>query len=286
MKVSVPRAYYLALKNRPHLQNRFEEVSTRLSSAGFKSQLHTFVACLREGKAAINMSIPRCNHFLKSGQWLNIYEVVAKETGKTGIELLLEVKNRIPHWYSQRRKLDELFGFRRDTHFASLNIGGGGAQRYGVCCVIFDLSHWEPYYTCYGGDSIRACFDADGNKILSDTDILKYFAPGIDVHSVAVIRHEDYLQNPQPGINLVDLRGIIEASDSLLEYHLHGKIGRSHIEKIILPGDKRNHYWNLALRSNSIPPPWPQEFDIVPHFLELVKLIDSYNIPLVTAETS
>jgi hypothetical protein len=278
------QSYQLAHSMRGQLLRRFQIIEQQLSRDGYKNILNAFQACILGGTACINMSIPTLNRFLKTGRWLNIYEAVYKETGKTGDSLEKEVSRRIPNWYKQRRTIDNLLRFRRDTHYASLNIGGPGAHRYGVCCVIFDLSHWAPYHTCFGGDSIRACFDAQGSQVLMDHTILENFGIGQDVYQVAVIKHQEYLRQTKPGLDPNELRDILEASDSLIEFHLPGPMTRDHIVRIVMSRGQRNHYWELSKRSFSIPKPWPQEYDIVPFFLEMNQLLERYNIPFLMAE--
>jgi len=284
MKSCRPKAYILALSLRPKLFDKFNDVKERLLRNGFKNRLIAFETLIRDCKASINMSIPKCNDFLKYGRWLNINEFVFIKKGKTGADLEKEIKSYLGKWYTSRRTIDKLFRFRRDTHYASINLGGIGPQRYGACCVVFDLSNWTPYYTCYGGDSIRACFDSKGNKVLADDAILEHFGVGQDVYQIATVRHKRYLREKKPGINISELQAILESTDSLIEFHHHGSVIREHIAQVIMSHAQITHYWELAERSSAKPKPWPQEYDVVPFFLEMIKLLDFYNIPLILKE--
>lgn len=277
------RSYRLALSKREQLLSRFLTVEQQLSLDGCENILDSFRACISEGMASINMSIPSLNRFLTTGRWLNIYEAVRKETRKTGDSLEKEVKRRIPHWYRQRRTVDKLLRFRRDTHYASLNLGGAGSHQYGVCSVILDLSHWAPYHTCFGGDSIRACFDAQGRQVLADEAVLEKFGVGDDIYQVAVIRHQQLLRQAEPGIDPTELQDVLEASSSLIEFHLHGPVSRDHILRVVMPRSQRNHYWELSKSSSAITKPWPQEYDIVPFFLKMNSLLETYRIPFLVA---
>jgi hypothetical protein len=284
MLTTAPQAYRLAYSLRPNLLKRFSELEEQLSKQDALDRLFAFEYLVEHGSAAINMSLPCCVDFLRSGEYLNIYELVAKETGKSKRALEEEVRRRTSPWYDQRRKIDGLFKFRRDTHYASLNLGGPGPERYGVCCVIFDIKHWAPYHTCYGGDSIRACFSSNGMQVVEDMEVLQKFGIGEDAYRIAGVVHRQYLQAGLPGFDQSELRGILEASDSLLEFHLHGSVRREHAIRVIMSRHNRNHYWELSLRASSLPKPWPQEYDMVGFFLEMVSLLDKSQIPFVLAE--
>jgi hypothetical protein len=114
--------------------------------------------------------------------------------------------------------------------------------------------------------------------------ILENFAVGEDAHKVAAIKHQGYLHQATPGFDPVALRNILEASNSLIEFHLHGPVTRAHVLRIVMPRALRNHYWELSQRASALSMPWPQEYDIVPFFLELVRLMDMFNIPFLVSE--
>lgn len=276
----VPPAYDLALSLRRALRLRYDAVEQAISCTGRKGLLVAFKAAIQKGSASINMTLPDCTRFLRTGVWLNIYEVAANETGKTGEDLEREVASRISKWYAQRRRINELFNFGVDTHYAALNLGGAGAQHYGTCCVVFDLDRWKPFFTCFGGDTIRACFDSTGAQVQDDREILQKFAVGDDRVAVSVVRYLDYLNDDKVGLDLSELRGILEDSESLIELHQHGPVSRDQVLRIVIPRKRGIALRELARRSATVPQPLPQEFDQVPFFLELNRLASLYDIPL------
>lgn len=279
-----PAAYEKAATGRQNLLSRFDECCSRLKQNGRNGTLRSFQSVMARGVAAINMSVARTASFIKDGGYLNIYEFVGQQTGLTGKRLERTVSTRLKELGPLRLKLDQLFHFQHDTHYASFNLGGAGARRYGFCCVTFDLRHWEPHHTCFAGDSIRACSGADKQAVLSDEEILVRFAIGEDLVRLATVRWESFLDGQEHCIDPGEARALVEAEDSLLEVHLHGPVKREHIHEVRLSRADYRHLCDLARRAEGLTSPLPWEFDNVEPFRRLLDLLDQFDIPLVLAE--
>lgn len=282
-----PAPYERALSGRGRLWSRFEESCKRLKNCDRGNALRGFRAILSRGRAAINMPIPKLVRFLEEGGYLNVYEFVARETGLAGEDLDQAVEARLRELGPLRRRIDRLFDFQPDTHYAALNLGGAGASRYGRCCVVFDLRHWAPFHTCYAGDSIRSCFQADQGPALSEEEILASFAAGEDLDRLAVVHWEPSLGDParDPCLQPGEVRDIVEAEDSILEIHLHGPVTRDRIQEVLLPRNDYRHLRDLAQRAKGHPPPLPWEFDEAEPFHQMLELLERLEIPLVLAES-
>lgn len=283
---TAPTAYERAAAGRHALQARFELCRERLKRNGRSGALRSFQAILARGTVAINMPIPKLVRFIEEGGYLSIYEFVARETGLTGKDLERAVLDRLREFGSIRLKLDQLFQFQHDTHYASFNLGGSGARRYGCCCVVFDPRHWTTFYTCYAGDSIRACCLADKTPALTEEEILADFAVGEDLERLATVRWEPSLQDLTQGpyFDPSEIRHIVEAADSLLEIHLHGPVTRDRIEEVRLAKADYRHLRDLARRAEGHPGPLPWEFDNVEPFRKMLESLERFEIPLVLAE--
>jgi hypothetical protein len=282
--MSFPAAYARALVLRPGIQTRFEAVRERLRIASCNGALRSFRSILSRGKAAVNMPISKVVRFIEEGNYLNIYEFVARETGLSGDELERAVLERLKEFGPLRLKLDHLFCFQFDTHYASFNLGGAGARRYGSCCVIFDLRHWAPFHTCFAGDSIRACCSPSREPLLADDEILASFGTGEDLDRLAVIRHERFLERQAHSLDPGEVRDILEADDSLFEIHLHGPVTRDLIQEVRLSRADYHHLCDLAERAKGHAAPLPWEFDSVEPFQAMLAALDRFDIPLVLAE--
>lgn len=282
-----PAAYKQALSGRDRLRNRFEESRERLKKCGRGNTLQSFRAILSRGRAAINMPIPKLVRFLEEGGYLNVYEFVARETGLMGDDLDKAVEARLRELGPLRRRIDRLFQFQPDTHYAALNLGGAGALRYGRCCVVLDLRHWAPFHTCYAGDSIRSCFRADKEPVLSEEEVLARFAIGEDLDRLAVVHWELSLEDParDPCLQPSEVRDIVEAEDSILEIHLHGPVTRDRIQEVLLPRNDYRHLRDLVQRAKGHPLPLPWEFDEVEPFHQMLGLLERFEVPLVLAES-
>jgi hypothetical protein len=282
-----PAAYERALAGRDGLRTRFEESCERLKRNGRGNALRSFRAILSRGRAAINMPIPKLVRFLEEGGYLSVYEFVARETGLAGDDLDRAVEERLRELGPLRREIDQLFRFQSDTHYASLNLGGAGARRYGRCCVVFDLRHWAPFHTCYAGDSLRACFQADKRPALSEDEILAGFAVGEDLDRLATIHWEPSLEEPTQDLcfHPSEVRDMVEAEDSVLEIHLHGPVTRERIQEVSLARADYRHLRDLVRRARGRSLPLPWEFDEVDPFNRLVELLERFEIPLLMAES-
>jgi hypothetical protein len=277
-------AYRVACGRRNDLVAEFQAFQEEMESLGKSGALRSFEAIFARATAAINMKIPVLVRFLKTGLWLNIYEFTAWTTGLKGQDLLDEVARRLGLLAGARTKLDTLFRFRRDTHYASLNLGGAGARRYGTCCVVFDLHHWSPFVTCFCGDSIRACFSERGDQVLEDDEILRLFSVEEDAPKLAALRHSEYLGKQDFCVDQAEVRDIIEADDSLVEYHLHGPVRRELIREVRISRSDYRHLRDLMERYDPVRSPKRWEFDKVEPFRDVLALLDRYDIPLVVAE--
>src|SRR3989442_7083795 len=126
-----PQAYLLALKQRERLAQKYKSLQRELRPIGCHARLRDFIAFVQTGCPGINMSVVNCVRFLESGEWLNVYEATAKATRVRGILLDQKIRKRIRTWYLPRRAIERLLRFRRNTHYAALNLGGPGTTRYG-----------------------------------------------------------------------------------------------------------------------------------------------------------
>lgn len=284
--VRTPPAYKLAAARRRNFRKSYSELQTRLKHDGCGAQLIEFVSFVKSGQASINMSVASCVRFLETGVWLNVFEAIRKETGATGKLLEAKVRRRLRYWYVRRRAIERLLCFQRDTHYSALNLGGPGASRYGPCCVLLRTTHEHKFATAFAGDSLRALFDASGKRVLNDDEGLSLFSVRDDASRLAAIRCRHEIAASRPGVDPLRLRGLLENSDSLIEIHLHGPVRRAHIEAVLMARSDLAHFWDLAQRAESVRPPSPQEFDVVPFFLRLIELLRAHRIPLQIAESA
>ena len=280
----LPAAYEQAVSGRSGVLTRFEKCCEHLKEKGQSGVLRSFWAVLARGRAAINMPVPKLVSFLKEGGYLNIYELTARNEKISGEALERAVLAKLQDLGPLRLKLDQLFHFQLDAHYASFNLGGAGARRYGRCCVIFDLEHWSPFYTCYGGDSIRSCCRADKTLALSDEEILEAFALGEDLHRIATIRWRRFLEEQHHCVHPREVRDLIEAEDSLLEIHLHGPVRRPHIREVRFLRADFNHLRHLGEIAKEHSGPLPWEFDNAEPFGQMLELLEQFEIPLILAE--
>lgn len=282
-----PQAHSLALKNRAALLAQFKTLRASITGTGAATKLGTFERFLKSGRAAINMTIPGCARFLASGKWLNMYEVVQMNTGATsGPKVRRMLRERLKEWYGPRVMLDRLLRFRRDTHYAALNLGGGGPD-YGKCCVRLRPSRaMFQHATIFAGDPLRVGFNDAGRKVLSDGEFFERFAVHADVAALTGV-HNPQLLTDQIIIDKQTLVALLEDKETLVEIHVHGAVKRDDIEVIAM---RKTDLISLEQRSRAYEKNPPRktsrrkeakQYNEVRSFNYLRKLTDTYGLQLI-----
>lgn len=281
------RTFGLVLSRRRALADKAREVSEKLIAAGGGNVLRGFKSALAGGKASINMSMAKLIRFLDTGQWFNVYEAVNRETGLKGKALEREVILRLGEFGPPRVKIDRLFHFPRSVHYASLNLGGPGPwARYDICCVILDLGHWTPSYTCFSGDTLRAGFDQKGNLAVARESLLERFAAGEDLGHLALVQHEAFLGAHPFCIDLGRVRRLLEGEDTMIELHLFGKVTRDKIREVRLPQAPYERLRELVRQLDRNPGSTARELDSARVFRALLGRLDRAEIPFVVCGDS
>lgn len=244
MATAQPRAYWLALKQRPHHEAAYDAIKARMVEAGdgALARVRTFEKLLGRARPAINMTLAGCVKFLETGRWLNIYEKVALKVGASnGPAYERALKDNLKEWYQPRQNLEGLLRFRRDTHYAALNIGGGGPD-YGDWCVRLDRGIPIRFATTFAGDPLQWVFDDDGNQVLTETEVLQRFATRDDLSALAAVHNEDTLF-ADAILDEVTLRNLFDDRETLIEVHIHGRVSSRHAVEI---GVRRTIFEKLA----------------------------------------
>jgi hypothetical protein len=284
-------AYKLALSKQAELYLRAGEAKDRIAEAGSTSIVHSAEKMIDWRVApAINMGIAQCVRMLEHGAWLNIYELTRLQTGYSGKQLSEEIRKRLSNgsidWYERRRAIEELFEFSDNVHYAALHVGGAGASRYGDCCVVVDRYNWHNWATCFGGDSLRTCFDVAGNRMLPDSEALELFAVGADWWPLMLVKHESYFDRVDlpPGLDMHELQTLVEDPDSLIEVHLHGAITRADITAIMMPRKVRDRHFNKYREWERKGRPQSHEFEMVSIFADFLRSLKTHRIAFQVTE--
>lgn len=277
-----PKSYTLAQTKRSALVRRYTKVVASLVGDGVKSRLKTFESMLKNGCPAINMTLPGCIRFLESGHWLNVHEVVALNVkASQGPDFDRELQRILGPWYKPRIDFERLLEFRRDTHYSALNLGGAGPD-YGECCVRFGSSAPLEFSTIFAGDPLRVAFDDDGNRILSDDDVLARFAIYCDRAALAAVANPAFLDS-MPIIDRDSLIRMLDDRETLIEVHLHGSVRREHATEIAIQRDfflsvgRRCLEYEEASRHERE----AKKFSKVRAFKRLLQLTDWYGLKLL-----
>jgi hypothetical protein len=276
-----PRAYALAEARRAELIRKYNALLSSLSGDGVATRLRTFESLLAGGSPAINMTLPGCIRFLETGKWLNVYEVVALKVGKRdGPEFVREVRKKLGEWHLPRMEFERLLKFRKDTHYAALNLGGTGPD-YGECCVRFGPTAPLRYSTIFAGDPLRVIYDDQGNQVLSDEEILGRFSVYELRVALAAITNPIYLAR-QRVIDRQGLMRMLDDRETLIEVHLHGAVRRDHATEIAIQPDFFMSLGRRCLEYEDAPTHAraAKKYSRVRALKRLLQLTDSYGLRL------
>jgi hypothetical protein len=280
----VPPAYALALQAKEDLDGLFKEVETSCGAANRHAVLKSFLDLVDHSGVAINMTIPICVALLETGNYYNVYEWLSESQRISGVDLENAVREKLSEWYEPRKTIERILRIDQRTHYAAANMGGAGVTRYGDCCVVLNGAHITATATCFAGDSIRAVFSPALERILTDDEVLSRFAAHDDRGKLAAVRHGQLLSIDAAVFDRTKWRNVLEASDSLLEVHIHTNVGRQHVAKIVFGPKTYDHLCDLCHRFESLKPNerGTLEFDVVPYFKKLLDLATRHNVPVET----
>lgn len=291
------KAYALASSLRSELRQRASIEAARASSSSAAKLRDIGDLAHKDRMLIIGMTITECVRLLEEGVWLNIYEIVASESGLSGDALEDAVDERLKrkgiNWSLRRHKIEKLLHFGTDVHYASLAFGGDPEGRYGdgACSVVFDLQHWEPRATCFAGDPLRVCFNEAGDQILTDDQVLNLFAVGEDWWDLLLLQSSTLVRTladeQKPWIDPREVRSLLEDPDFMLEFHLHGPVTRSQVRKVIIPRrftvrwQRQMDLWEVQRQQ-----PAQERHALVnaPRFQKLLTLVKHFDISLQVGE--
>lgn len=278
----VPRAFNFARRGSPNLAAQHKRCVVRLKSLGRSAELRGFSSELSKGRPAINMKVGTLLDFITSGEYLNVYEVSARQAAASKMSIVNVLKEKLgPIWYKPRIRTDRLLGMNIDSHYAFLNIGGAGPiDKYGPCSVVLDDSLLRPHGTAFAGDSIKSIFDKRLRPILTKRQALDLLATASEATELAILAQRLFIERSRNGIDLRLLRKIIEAADSLLELHIHGPIRRQDIVEVVMEGADHDRLWTTVcdMKDGRIRPPFSWKYDEAIAFAKLVKVCARHSV--------
>jgi hypothetical protein len=173
---------------------------------------------------------------------------------------------------------EKLLRFRRDTHYAALNLGGTGPD-YGECCVRLNADTPLRFATSFAGDPLRVVFDDGGTAVLSDSGVLERFSTYTDRAELAAVAYPRFLTS-MPVVAKTALAKMLDDRETIIEVHIHGTIRRKHVLEIAIQPD---FFASLARRcldyeDATVEARRAKLYDNVIIFKQLLKLTDLHQI--------
>lgn len=146
------------------------------------------------GRVAINMRPWIAADFVHNNRYQNMYATVAEEaelSGRSPNELLRE---RLGTFFETRTTFDSSFDRGARFQYGALNIGGAGATRYGIFCVVLnrDFSEDCELVVYLKTDSLSGYMAAGGT--LEEAALGRDIAPDTHRQQLAALKHAHELE--------------------------------------------------------------------------------------------
>jgi hypothetical protein len=118
----------------------------------------------RDGRVAVNMRPWVLARLVLSGQYQNIHEWAQDQSQLCGRSYEEILQEKLGKYYVRRLAFDAFFGDGRKFRYGALNIGGLGAEKYGMFCVVLHQAFTEGGQVAYLAlDSLSSYVDDAGH---------------------------------------------------------------------------------------------------------------------------
>jgi hypothetical protein len=187
--------FKLAADNKIPLEEDFKTLKDRCPPPDV-GVLDQFVDKVKkDGRISINMRPRIAADFVRSDSYLNMYEAAqeAEELSNRSKDEIL--RERLGGYYIRRTTFDASFNEGKSFKYGALNIGGIGAPRYGLFCVVLnnDFSKDNAKIAYIKKDSLNHYTSDDG--VINEGLFLRDLAVESNRQNLAAIKHAGEIEN-------------------------------------------------------------------------------------------
>jgi len=167
----------------------------------------------RDGCVSMNMHPWVLRDVLANGKHLNIYEWAEEQANLSGRSVDEILKEKLGRYYPRRCGFADLLDDGEKFRYGCLNIGGAGAPKYGVFCVVLksQFSGIGKSVAYLVGDSLNEYTDSSGN--VDRPRLESEAAPHSSRHHLAGMKHMDQV----PSIAKEQRLGMLCSDDDYIE---------------------------------------------------------------------
>lgn len=261
--------------NRENLEAHYQKIRAEATKESYLKRLEAFVAHLISAKrVSINLSTQSLLKFLRSGEYLNIHDLIAR-----GIR-----KPETVFYYQTRCAIEEALGYteemRKLISYGALNTGNLGAINFGLCCMLLKPTAELQYRLCFFKQNSLSYRREEYAKLTQDVALWE------NVHQLAVIKHQEAIKARESPFLADDINGLVlfysetlRLSD-FIEAHIWGKLTPEAVAEVRVP--RKDFDWVMRCLTSRmlLERLTPSEKRRVSSLATVIKTLQEFHIPI------
>lgn len=220
----------IAEANREYLEEQYQIITSEVETGSYLNRLNEFVSHIKTAKqVSINLSTRSLPKFLRTGEYLNIHELI-----ELGIR-----KRESVFYYQSRCAVEAALGYteeiRKNIYYGALNTGNLGAINFGLCCLVLRPTSSLQLRVSFLKQNSLSYRRTEYPKLKQDVALFG------NVHQLTAIKHQDAIKEreapfSEDDINLLVLfySATLRLSD-FVEAHIWGEITPADVSEVRLP---------------------------------------------------
>lgn len=264
-----------AKANREGIEKQYQKIREEADTESYLKRLNEFVSHIKRAKrVSINLSTQSLVKFLRTGEYLNIHELI--ERGKR--------KRESAFYYQKRCSIEEALGYteekRFNIYYGALNTGNLGAVNFGLCCVVLKPKSEFQLRVSFLKQNSLSYRKAEYPKLKQDVALWE------NVHQLAAIKHQDAIKERKSTFSEDDINFLVlfysatlKLSD-FIEAHIWGKITPDLVSEVRLPKDDFDFLMRCLADVTQMSRLVPSEKRRVRSLANVIEKLKQFNIPI------
>jgi hypothetical protein len=234
----------IAEANQENLSRQYQQLVSESATGGYHARLDAFVNHVRTSKqVSLNLSPQSLLQFLRTGEYLNVHELIAR--GRRKPETVF--------YYQARCAIEEALGYteeiRRQISYGALNTGNLGAINVGLCCLVLKPTAEFQRCLCFFKQNSLSYRKDEYPKLKQEAALWD------NVHQLAALKHQDAIKESASPLAEEDINNIVLSYSATLrlsdfiEAHIWGKITPDDVAEVRLP--RQDFDWAMRCLTDS-----------------------------------
>ena len=265
----------IAEANRENLENQYQQITSEAEVESYLNRLNGFVAHIKTAKrVSINLSTQSLLKFLRTGEYLNIHELIER-----GMR-----KREAVFYYQNRCSIEEALGYteesRKHIYYGALNTGNLGAINFGLCCAVLKPTSEMQLHVSFLKQNSLAYRKDEYSKLKQDVALWE------NVYQLTAIKHQDAIKERESPFTPDEINRLILFYSATLrlsefiEAHIWGKINPADISEVILPTEDFDWVMGCLADFTKFSRLAPGEKRRVRSLANTIEMVKQFNIPI------